>query len=115
MNLVEKHTQVDADKKKKRLEEQQRNSRRSGVFGLGSEVQAFMTGPNGEEIPLGTLQSISMESRESAPVFEIGTRDPRSFAGNREFTATLSNVEINRDALANLLGVSREALDRLSE
>jgi hypothetical protein len=113
MNLVEKHIQVDKDKKQKRLEEQRRNARPGGVFGLGSEVRAFMVGPNGEETPIGTLQSITFEngSRIDSPVMELGaTFQARPLMGTREMTATLSNVEINRDALANLLGVPRNTL-----
>lgn len=119
MNLVEKHIQVDKEKKKKRVEEQRLKANRNGrVYGLGSEVQAFMVGPNGEETPIGTLQSITFEngSRIDSPVMELGaTFQARSLMGTREMSATLSNVEINSDALARLLGVPEDVLERLPE
>lgn len=103
VNLVDKHIQAEKDKKQKRLEEQRR-------IISGRHINAFMVSPDGREMPIGELQSITY-SNDNSPVFEIGSGPFDNALGTREVTATLSDVEIDTDAIRRLFGLeSRDLL-----
>ena len=72
----------------------------------GADIIATFTAPGKKPTVIGELQAITYSvTREKAPIYTMGSPDPRSFSrGKRGIAGSLVFTVFDRDALINALG-----------